>query len=298
MPSVHEIPSISPDTLITPYLLGFAKKLRAGKKIAFDQKFSVPCTWGEEELERIHNGIRQWLKHGDFQLLAKLLQNEPKRIVHPIIMGQIQRLSNLANRFEVNDSFLDEYYVDYVDQHRVRQGHGPLFPPGTRHAARKALLTLFQGLWDGLGSGGVLYVKAKTIHGRPTDCDRSELEELLEDYNDLRMILGDEAEPTQATEYPLRRMSRESKSEFLKRITVLVQQIHLQSKYLKQFYSRDERIYCVEKPLPQRIARLIANQAIPKRSVQVHILLSGLLAHYRDNDHTKWCPIYKKIQRA
>ena len=152
-PPPHQVPPIPPDALLPPWLLPYAKKLRNGKAIGFDERFSVPCKWNAKELALIHDGLREWLKHGTFDKLAELLKDDPCRIVHPVIRSQLRHLAKLSRGLEESDSFPDSIA-------------GPFLSQGTRLAARKALETIFQGLWSAFSPGTLLYVKPRKVRGR------------------------------------------------------------------------------------------------------------------------------------
>lgn len=285
--SAGEVPMIHPDELIHPYVLKHAKNLRAGKGIAFDQKFAVPYTWNAEELERIHNGIREWLKHGDFQILAKLLQDEPRRVSHTVIMLQLNRLKSLTHALEKTDTDL-EFYID-------EEVNGPLFPQGTRQAARNALLTIFQGMWNAF-SPGTLFVKQRKKRGPPRDWQDWEIEGFLEDdYNPLMEHL----EHLELETDDLSRVHGESQTAYLNKLTQVVRQLDaLTAHSWKSVKTKSGDSVIKRGVIPLRIARLIARQAIPKNRVQKHKLVTGLFAHYWGNDHTKWKRLHRIIERG
>ncbi len=138
----HQAPPIPPDVMFHPVLLPYAHDLRNGEAIGFvDEQFAVPCMWDARELAIIHDGIREWLKHGTFDKLAALLKDDPFRIVHPVVKNQILHLASLFQQYETTDSY------EYSRDHDL---HGPLLPPGTKREAHKSLLTIFQGMWSDL----------------------------------------------------------------------------------------------------------------------------------------------------
>lgn len=278
--------SIPPDVLIDPLLLKYAQKIRAGRKIGFDPKFAIPCTWDEKELGLINDGLLEWLKQGDIDTLAALIKSNPVRIVHPVIRLQLTHLKKMARCLEESDSFPDNADVE-------------VFRAGTRQAAQNALLTIFQGMWNAFSSG-ILSVKHKHKRGHPRKWEPWEMESFLEDdFNPLMdrlEYLGRETEN-------LDKIHGESQAAYLKKIAEVVQQLHfLTSHSYDSVKPRnalgdwDSRI--VQRPISLQAARLIARQAIPKQCVQKHVLVAGLFAHHMLNDHTKWRRLYKVIERA
>jgi len=286
---------IDPAGLIHPKLLPYSKKIRSGKKVEIDQEFEVPCRWNETELAKIHDGLREWLKQGSPEVLAKLLKDDPFRIVHPVIGLEIRHLSWLSRRCEQTDS-LDEFYVE--------EQHGPLFPPGTRHAARTALLTIFQGMWSAFSPSTTLHYKARKVRGAPRKWQGWEMRDFLElEYNPLREYLDKLDRETNQATYPLRRRPGETESAYLKRIVEIVTRVDKLSGYAftskKILTGPHKGEFTIDAhPLSLKPAQAIARQAIQRRSVQKHILLAGLFAHYFGQDHTKWKALDRIIQRA
>lgn len=286
----RQVPQIHPDALLLPLLLPYAQELRNGKAIPFDEKFAVPVEWDAKELALIHDGIREWLKHGTFDRLASILKDDPFRIAHPVIRSQIRRLAKLSRGLEETDSFPDSY-------------GGPLLPEGTRLAARTALLTIFQGMWSAFSPGTILHVKTRKSPGRRASWQKYELESFLEEYNELEDELEKLDTATDAVEYPLRPRRNEAESAYLKRIADVVQHLDSTTVYSykgvrKQTGQNTEIGTIVKDPMPRNIAEAIAKQAIPARSLQKHRLLAGMFAHYFGNDHTKWNKLHRIIQRA
>ena len=269
----RQTPPISPDALLHPWLLPYAEKLRKGKAVGFDEKFAVPCTWDT------HDGILEWLKHGRVERLAALLKDDPFRMVHPVIQSQIRQLVKLSRGLEETDPFPDSY-------------GGPLRPEGTRHAACTDLLKIFQGMWSAFLPNTSLNVKSRKDRGHPPDWQKWEREMFLEEYKDLKEEVEKLDSATDEAEYPLRRGRKESESAYVKRIIKVVEHLHSLSRYgLKSVKQRNgpykgDYVF-VKNLLPFEAAKLIVQQAIRKRSVQKHVLLTGLFAHNFSNDHSK-----------
>ncbi len=81
-------PPIDPDALFSPLLLKYVQTLRNENYIYLAEKFDVPYTWDYFELSIIHLKIRELLKYGSFDTLARFLKGDPRCMVHPVIMNQ------------------------------------------------------------------------------------------------------------------------------------------------------------------------------------------------------------------
>ena len=283
-------PQIGPDVLFSPLLLKYVQTLRNEKYIDLAEKFDVPYTWDDFELPIIQLKIRELLKYGSFDKLAWLLRRDPRGMVHPVIMNQMHHLAKLSRGPEEGAFYPYNY-------------SGPFLPEDTRLKARKALLTIFQGMWSAFSPSTILKMKPQKDRGRHPVWQVWEMAEFREDYNTLKTYLEELNAETEAARFPLRRSPQESQSAYLKRIIEVVRQLDSRSGYAhagakKRTGPNTGVDTIVESPLPSSTMRAIAQQAIRNRSVQKHILLAGMFAHYFYKDHTKWRRLDRVIQRA
>ncbi|GKS62895.1 hypothetical protein YTPLAS72_01990 [Nitrospira sp.] len=231
--------------------------------------------------------MEQWLKQGDMDRLGALLRKDPFRIAHPIIRAQLHYLTELSRCIERSDPVADLVTNE------------PVFPTGTRQNARTALLTMFQGMWNAFASG-TLSVKQKKRRGHPHKWQDWEIKDFLEnDYHPLMEHLEELEAETDANANSLRRNGRESRAAYLDRITKVVRQLDSLTGYSHKSGKTKSGEFTIRRGvIPLAIARMIARQAIPKDSVQKHILVTGLFAHYWGNDHTKWKRLHRIIERG
>ena len=284
------------DRLLEPDNLKLARYLRSGGKV--NPPINRILTLEPSYAAKIHDQVKNWLKDGDFESLAKSLESDSLLFSHDIVYHQIRHLRYLLS-LRTHDDFFAENASAWPPEQQE-----PL-PIETQRAARAILERLVRALVKGILPQYVVEpVKHRKRRGAPGTDDGTRIHWLME-FNRMREELLTQEGADAAAVAPKRGGTR---TGFIRRLARLVQKVYAASSYCwdRKDYRDDEarRVdpfgrTCRKVPLPEMVALAIAKQATSKTMrVSKNTILYGLLAHIIYKNWTNVTKARRLIERA
>lgn len=244
-------------------------ELKSYVPVAYEKQFLAELT------PQMTPYLKRWVTTGNCSHLVDLLRLQPITMFTHFMGLQIIHLRNLVGSYSMEEA--EEEYMEFGASRPTSQA----LPYGVKPAAIEALRQLL-GTWaDEMLPGAVVLPpkpKAKPAH-RP--CKWDHLDVLLE-YNDFREQLDVIDEECVSG---LVRKRGESEGQFLSRMTLITQQLHLGTTYSMQPH-RANKIIHRSKQMPSRTARTITKLAISRKGLGKNLLIYSLMAHYREREVT------------
>lgn len=242
-------------------------------------RLHVPMTYEKEFWAELTTQMtpymKRWVRTGKCSHLVDLLKLEPVTMLTHFMGLQIIHLRNLCSSYSMEEA--EEEYMEFGACGSTSEA----LPYGVKPAAIDALCQLL-GTWaDKMLSGTVILPpkqKARPAH-RPRKWDHLDL--LLE-YNDFRKQLDAIDEECASG---LVRKRGESERQFLSRMTLITQQLHLGTTYSMHCHHTNKLIHR-PKLMRSRIARTITKLAISRKGLGKNLLIYNLMAHYRKREVT------------
>lgn len=217
--------------------------------------------------------LKQWSRTGDCSHLVHMLQQRPMTLFSEFMVRQIFHLRKLLKTQSMEEA--EEEFME----HGVGSPPDDALPYGVKPAAISALHQLLAAWVEKLLPGASVLAtkpKARPAH-RP--CKWDHLDVLLE-YNDFREQLDVIDEECVSG---LRRKRGESEGQFLSRMTLITQQLHLGTTYSMKPHHPNKIIHR-PKQMPSRTARTITKLAIGPKGLGKNLLVYNLMAHYRKRE--------------
>ena len=230
-------PASLEDELLGPYLLDAAIQVRSGGSLPV-----LRPPWPKAQPQEIDGRVSEWLRTGEMERLARLLQNIPAALAHPAVSHAIFRLRRLAEGAEearvVGSVWIDDEEIS----------------ADICSAAQRVLLRMASAVPRGLLPDTEWTIKRTRPRGRPrrSFADRYKAEEILAEYEVMLDHLN-----THRSAY--RRMRGEPKAVWLDRLSTGIRQAWLQSSMSAPV---DYKVSSPRLPLPESVVLRCTRQVV------------------------------------